>query len=71
MEAMFLSGANRHAPGASTWLGETGRSRLKAATQSRPHDKPLVEPFEAQKISNLPLQRDGLVAADESSSPPP
>lgn len=41
------------------------------ATQSKPHDKPLVDSFEAEKISNLALQRDGLAAADAPSSSPP
>ena len=70
-----LGGANRHAPGASTWLGETGRRSRQGcqrlATQSKPHDKPLVDSFEAEKNSNLPLQRDGLAAADAPSNSPP
>jgi hypothetical protein len=79
MEAMCLGGASRHAPGASTWIGETGRSLTsnrqgcrRLATQSKPHDKPLVDSFKAEENSNLPLQRDGLTAtADTLSNSPP
>ncbi|KAJ4992420.1 hypothetical protein SVAN01_02129 [Stagonosporopsis vannaccii] len=66
-------------PAASKWEPQPGSARLagrasrlsRLATQSKPHDKPLVNSFEAEKISNLPLQMDRADAAEAPSNSPP
>lgn len=67
------SGANRHAPGTSTWLGETGRcsrqGRQRLATQSKPHDKPLVGSFEAEKNFEPSLAEGWTCGGCASQSP--
>lgn len=57
-------------PGSARLAGRLRQGSQGLATQSTLHDKSLVDSFEAENFSNLPLQRDRVAAADTPFSPP-